>query len=260
MGRRRGAAASRVRVVTTRARSPASSEKPGFFDGSANEFERRESMRIIAGRFRRRKLAAAPGTTTRPLTDRVKEHLFQRLGGFDGERVLDVFAGTGTIGLEALSRGAATAVFIERDHKAFELLQRNVAMLDVAEETFCWRVDVLRCSFRPKGREELLPYDRIFFDPPYAIADQVRVGTPLFKALERLGRDGVAAEGAELILRVPIRQEVTVPAVWGLDELLKMGGMAIHRLRKGRVGERKNRGEGEEGFEEGLFGDESEEE
>lgn len=216
-------------------------------------------MRIIAGRFRRRKLAAAPGTTTRPLTDRVKEHLFQRLGAFDGERVLDVFAGTGTIGLEALSRGAETAVFIERDHKAFELLQQNVAMLDVAEEVFCWRVDVLRCSFRPKGREELLPYDRIFFDPPYAIADQVRLGTPLYKALERLGRDGVAAEGAELILRVPVRQEVAVPPIWGLDELLKMGGMAIHRLRKGGVGEREIEGTAEASFEDG-FEDESEEE
>src|ERR687895_355607 len=100
-------------------------------------------MRIIAGRFRRRQLAAAPGTTTRPLTDRVKEHLFQRLGAFDGERVLDVFAGTGTIGLEALSRGARTAVFVERDHKAFELLRKNVAALGVTDETLCWRADVL---------------------------------------------------------------------------------------------------------------------
>jgi 16S rRNA (guanine966-N2)-methyltransferase len=194
-------------------------------------------MRIIAGRFRRRQLAAAPGTTTRPLTDRVKEHLFQRLGSFDRERVLDVFAGTGTIGLEALSRGAASAVFVERDHKAFELLRKNVATLGVMDETLCWRADVLRCSFRPKGRDEFLPYDRIFFDPPYAIADQVREGTPLYRSLQRLGREGVAADGAELVLRVPIRQEVTVPPVWRLDELLTLGGMAIHRLRKGAMDE-----------------------
>jgi len=203
-------------------------------------------MRIIAGRYRRRQLAAAPGTTTRPLTDRVKEHLFQKLGDFGGERVLDVFAGTGTIGLEALSRGAETAVFVERDHKAFELLRRNVATLGVDRETFCWRADVLRCSFRPKGREEFLPYDRIFFDPPYAIADQVRTGTPLYKSLERLGREGVSAQGAELVLRVPVRQEVTVPAVWELDELLTLGGMAIHRLRKGGVGDEEGEVVGDE--------------
>lgn len=194
-------------------------------------------MRIIAGRYRRRQLAAAPGTTTRPLTDRAKEHLFQKLGDFRGERVLDVFAGTGTIGLEALSRGAESAVFVERDHKAFELLRRNVATLGVERDTFCWRVDVFRCSFRPKGREAMLPYDRIFFDPPYAIADQLRVGTPLYKAMERLARDDVSEPGAELVLRVPLRQEVAVPDVWGLDELMTFGGMAIHRLRKGGGGE-----------------------
>lgn len=205
-------------------------------------------MRIIAGRYRRRQLAAAPGRTTRPLTDRAKEHLFQRLGDFRGERVLDVFAGTGTIGLEALSRGAETAVFVERDHKAFELLRRNVIMLGVQQETFCWRADVLRCSFRPKGQDAFLPYDRVFFDPPYPIADQVRAGTPLYKSLERLGRDGISAEGAELILRVPIRQEVTVPEVWVLDESMRLGGMAIHRLRKaGPAGEAAETGDdGEE--------------
>lgn len=188
-------------------------------------------MRIIAGRFRRRRLAASPGTTTRPLTDRVKEHLFQLLGPFDGERVLDVFAGTGTIGLEALSRGAESVVFIERDHQAFALLRQNVATLDVADETFCWRADVLRCSFRPKGLGHLLPYDRIFFDPPYAIADQICPGTPLYKSLERLARSEIASDDAELVLRVPLRQQIVFPEAWESGELLSMGGMAIHRLR-----------------------------
>lgn len=188
-------------------------------------------MRIIAGRFRRRRLVAAPGNTTRPLTDRVKERLFQLLGPFDGERVLDVFAGTGTIGLEAMSRGASHAVFIERDHKAFELLCENVRMLDVVDDTFCWRADVYRCSFRPKGREELLPYDRVFFDPPYAIADQIRPGTPLFKSIERLGRNELLSARGEMVLRVPLRQKIVLPDVWHRHALLEMGGMAIYRLR-----------------------------
>jgi 16S rRNA (guanine966-N2)-methyltransferase len=188
-------------------------------------------MRIIAGRFRRRRLASAPGNTTRPLTDRAKVQLFQRLEPFHGQRILDVFAGTGTIGLEALSRGATHAVFVERDHKAFELLCENVRALDLMDDTFCWRADVLRCSFRPKGREELLPYDRIFFDPPYAIASQIRPGTPLFKAVERLGRNDLLAPGGELVLRVPLQQKIELPTIWHTHERLETGGMAISRLR-----------------------------
>jgi 16S rRNA (guanine966-N2)-methyltransferase len=188
-------------------------------------------MRIIAGRFRRRRLATAPGHTTRPLTDRVKVKLFQRLEPFDGERILDVFAGTGTIGLEALSRGAAHAVFVERDHKAFELLCENVRSLGLTDDTFCWRADVLRCSFRPKGREELVPYDRIFFDPPYAIAGQIRPGTALFKAVERLGRPGLLSPNGELVLRVPLQQQTELPDIWHCHERLEAGGMAITRLR-----------------------------
>lgn len=194
-------------------------------------------MRIIAGRFRRRRLASAPGNTTRPLTDRVKERLFQLLGPLEGERILDVFAGTGTIGIEALSRGAAHAVFVERDHKAFELLCENVDALGIADETFCWRADVLRCSFRPKGREELVPYDRIFFDPPYAIAHQIKRGTTLFKALERLGRDEIVSARCELVIRVPLRQEIEFPDVWHCHERLLMGGMAIYRLRRPSAGD-----------------------
>jgi 16S rRNA (guanine966-N2)-methyltransferase len=204
-------------------------------------------MRIIAGRFKRRPLAAAPGTTTRPLTDRAKVQLFQRLGPFGGQHVLDVFAGTGTIGLEALSRGAATAVFVERDHKAYELLRRNVESLGVGDDTLCWRADVLRCSFRPKGREELLPYDRVFFDPPYAIAGDLRPGTPLYKSLERLARPGVCAEAAELVLRVPARQKVAVPEVWRPDETLEMGGMTVHRFRL-RGGDIDVKNEAEPGY------------
>lgn len=189
-------------------------------------------MRIIAGRFRRARLAAAPGQTTRPLTDRVKERLFQRLDPFDGQRVLDMFAGTGTIGLEALSRGADHAVFIERDHKAFTLLQQNVESVHMTSETLCWRADAFRCSFRPKGREELIPYDRIFCDPPYAMTDQIRPGAALFRIIERLAREDISTPEVELILRVPTLQEIVIPNVWDASLLLQVGGMAIHTLRR----------------------------
>lgn len=201
-------------------------------------------MRIIAGRFRRRRLASAPGNTTRPITDRVKEHLFQLLGPFDGEHVLDVFAGTGTMGLEAMSRGAESVVFVEKDHRAYELLCQNVAALGLDREAFCWRADVYRCSFHPKGREDLLPYDRIFFDPPYAIAHEIQPPTPLFKALERLGKPNVTSAHVELILRVPVRQEITLPTVWKCDDVLKMSSMALYRLSRAD-GDAGLRGSGE---------------
>lgn len=187
-------------------------------------------MRIIAGKFRRKQLAAASGQTTRPLTDRAKERLFQRLEPFDRQRILDLFAGTGTIGLEAISRGASSAVFIERDHKAFDLLKQNVSAVGLSSQTLCWRTDALRCSYRPKGRDELHPYDRIFCDPPYAMVEQIRPGAALYRALARLARPGIAAADAEIILRVPIRREIEIPSAWRSGLLMEVGGMAIHQL------------------------------
>ena len=192
-------------------------------------------MRIIAGEFRRRQLAAAPGGTTRPLTDQAKERLFERLGEFEGQRIADVFSGTGTIGLEALSRGAESVTFFERDHKAFALLRQNIATLGVEDYTFCWRVDVLRCSFRPKGFAGLLPFDRVFFDPPYAIASDLQPGGVLYRALARLTRPGITADDAELILRTPVRLPIAVPAVWKLDRQMDIGSMTIGRYTRSGV-------------------------
>lgn len=195
-------------------------------------------MRIIAGRFRRRKLWTNPGLVTRPLTDRVKEILFERLGGeLPPWRVADVFAGTGTLGLEALSRGARTAVFVEQDRKAFELLRRNVETLGVEADTLCWNTDALRSSFRPHGVDDLLPYDLIFFDPPYALVADLRPGRPLFRSLERLARPGIAAPGALLVLRVPERAEFVCPDVWEPSRHWELSTMevVVHRLRRERT-------------------------
>ncbi len=190
-------------------------------------------MRIVAGRFRRRKLESNPGQTTRPITDRAKEILFEYLlEEIEGARVADVFAGTGTIGLEALSRGATGAVFIEQDHKAFELLQRNIEKLGAQDETLCWRVDVLRCSFRPKGVEQLLPYDLIFFDPPYRMVPDVQPRSPLYRSLERLARPGIAAENALLLFRTPLKSQFTMPPEWKPDRTLTLSNMEVHWYRR----------------------------
>lgn len=189
----------------------------------------RKAVRIVAGRFRRRKLLASPGRTTRPITDRAKEVLFERLAGdIVGKRIADVFAGTGTIGLEALSRGAQGVVFIERDRKALELLRKNIAALGVEDAVLCWEADVLRCSFRPKNVPQLVPFDTVFFDPPYGMVADLRPGRPLYKSLQRLSRDDVTAERALLALRTPDKAEFEVPPEWQFDRTLDLKSMHVH--------------------------------
>lgn len=190
-------------------------------------------MRIIAGKYRRRKLLANPGTTTRPITDRAKERLFENLGGeLSGERVADIFAGTGSLGMEALSRGASRCVFLEKDRKAHELLVRNVETLEIESDVVCWKTDVFRCSFQPKGVEGFVPYDLIFFDPPFPLLVQMKPGSPMFRAWERLSRPRVSAEGVLLVLRAPSRHEFPVPEPWRHEWKLDEGAMDIHVFSK----------------------------
>ena len=82
---------------------------------------------MIAGRYGGRRLTAPKGRTTRPTSDRVREALFAMLGDIEGARVLDLFAGTGALGIEAVSRGARQAVFVERDRSAIEAMEANIA-------------------------------------------------------------------------------------------------------------------------------------
>lgn len=120
-------------------------------------------MRIIAGRWRGRRLDAPPGMATRPTGDRVRETLFSmlasRIGSFEELRVADLFAGSGALGLEALSRGAAEAVFVERDPAAAAVIRRNAEKLGTP-------VEVISASALTLPRCE--PFDVIFADPPYA--------------------------------------------------------------------------------------------
>src|SRR6185295_5984670 len=92
------------------------------------------ALRIVAGRWRGRRLVAPRGRDTRPTSDRVREALFSILGPLEGERVLDLFAGSGALGLEALSRGAASATLVERAPAALRALRDNVADLGAGAE------------------------------------------------------------------------------------------------------------------------------
>ena len=190
-------------------------------------------MRIIAGRLKRRKLLANPGMVTRPITDRVKVSLFQYLeSDLEDARVADVFCGTGTLGFESLSRGARSVVFLERDRTAFELLKTNVESLGVKDETMCWNVDVERTSFRPKNCDEKLPYDVIFFDPPYKMVPDIKPGTPLYRSLQRVSREGIAAPDALLLLRTPKFAEFELPACWQIEYVSEYSSMTVHWFRR----------------------------
>lgn len=154
-------------------------------------------MRIVAGAFRGRALAAPPGDRTRPTADRARQALFDVLmhapfagrAVLHGARVLDAFAGTGALGLEALSRGAAEAAFIERDRAALAMLRANIAACGVAGRARVFAADVLR----PPGAA--FPASLLFLDPPYGKA-------LLAPALAALGAAGWICPGALVVAEI----------------------------------------------------------
>jgi 16S rRNA (guanine966-N2)-methyltransferase len=137
-------------------------------------------MRVVAGRFGGRRLQAPRGRDTRPTADRVREALFSMLGDVTGARVLDLYAGSGALGIEAISRGAASAVFVERDPQAVAVIERNLAALGVEADVV--RQDVLRFLARADG-----PFELVFCDPPYDSAS--RLAGPLAERLPALTPD-----------------------------------------------------------------------
>ena len=123
-------------------------------------------MRVIAGQFKGRRLHTARGTRTRPTADRVREALFSMLGDVSGAGVLDLYAGSGALGIEALSRGAESALFVERDQAALAALRRNLEAVGARADVR--RQDVLRFLARPEGT-----FDLVFCDPPYDVAPAI---------------------------------------------------------------------------------------
>ncbi|BBI34491.1 16S rRNA (guanine(966)-N(2))-methyltransferase RsmD [Cohnella abietis] len=123
-------------------------------------------MRVISGQAKGHPLKSVPGSTTRPTTDKVKESMFSIIGPyFDEERVLDLFAGTGGLGIEALSRGAASAVFVDSSTQSIEVIRQNLKSTKLAERAEVYRNDGLR-ALKLLGRAGQ-PFDLIFLDPPY---------------------------------------------------------------------------------------------
>ena len=129
-------------------------------------------MRIIAGRWKGHRLKALQGRGIRPTTDRVRESWMSAMGGrMDGQRVLDLFAGSGALGLETLSRGARHVVFVERARGSLKVLQANVDILDAQESTTVVADDVFR--YLDRIGDEM--FDAALADPPYGTGDAVRL-------------------------------------------------------------------------------------
>ncbi|MDF1566183.1 MAG: 16S rRNA (guanine(966)-N(2))-methyltransferase RsmD [Deltaproteobacteria bacterium] len=123
-------------------------------------------MRIIGGSARGRRLHPPPGKLARPTSDRVRQSLFDLLGQrCDGLRVLDLFAGTGALGLEALSRGAEAALFVEREPRMIAVLQKNLDHLSFGDRATLKRGDALRLKGAIEGAG---PFELVLADPPYA--------------------------------------------------------------------------------------------
>ncbi|HLB20560.1 MAG TPA: 16S rRNA (guanine(966)-N(2))-methyltransferase RsmD [Solirubrobacteraceae bacterium] len=163
-------------------------------------------MRVIAGDLGGRHLQAPSGRVTRPTSDRVREALFAMLEDVAGASVLDVFAGSGALGIEALSRGAASAVFFERDALALRTLRANLGSLGLTSpKAQVRRADALAALRSARRRQET--YDLIFIDPPYAQARDW--GPELSVALTPL-----LATAARVIVesdrRTPLRLDVPV--------------------------------------------------
>jgi 16S rRNA (guanine966-N2)-methyltransferase len=128
-------------------------------------------MRVIAGTYRSRILKSLKGLALRPTSDRLRETLFNIVGpGVPGSRFVDLFAGTGAIGIEALSRGAREVIFVEKHAPSAALIRRNLESLEVRSGVTVLAVDVLRGleMLATKYRQDHPPIDFVFLDPPYA--------------------------------------------------------------------------------------------
>lgn len=132
-------------------------------------------MRIVAGKYRSRILKSLKGNALRPTSDRLRETLFNVLGpNVSGSRFLDIFAGTGAVGIEALSRGAIDAVFIENHAPAAVLIRRNLESLAITNGAQVLPLDALRALEKLAARHKPTdaPFDFVFVDPPYAEKEQ----------------------------------------------------------------------------------------
>jgi 16S rRNA (guanine966-N2)-methyltransferase len=185
-------------------------------------------MRVVAGKFRGVRIEAPKGLVTRPTSDRVRQALFNVLTHgapeFDlaGARVLDLFAGSGALGLEALSRGARFCLFIEESAAARAAIRRNVEVLGLTGATKIWRRNATKLG--PAGT--LAPFDLIFCDPPYGKGLGER-------AILAAAEGGWSKQGAIAVLEEGADHEISWPAPFQEIDRRRYGDTVIAFARAG---------------------------
>lgn len=178
-------------------------------------------MRVVAGRLRSRAIDAPKGTATRPTSDRVRESLFAVLGDLAGARVLDLYAGSGALGIEAISRGAARAVLVEAARPALAVIGKNVATLGLG--------DVVRVVSRKVGQAASAlagdgPFDLVLVDPPYADVPSGALGRELEPLLRARG---LLAEDARVVVEHATRDAAPKLAGLRLVDERRWGDTAV---------------------------------
>jgi 16S rRNA (guanine966-N2)-methyltransferase len=185
-------------------------------------------MRIVAGKFKGARIAAPKGLATRPTSDKVRQALFNVLEhgapafDFGGGRVLDLFAGSGALGLEALSRGARFCLFVEESAEARAAIRSNVEALGLTGATKIWRRDATKLG--PAGT--LQPFDLVFCDPPYGKGLGER-------ALNAAAEGGWLRAGAIAVLEERADNEITWPPPLNEIDRRRYGDTAISIARAG---------------------------
>ena len=180
-------------------------------------------MRVIAGELGGRRLHAPHGDRTRPTSDRVREALFMSLGPLEGQRVVDLYSGSGALAIEALSRGAERADLVEVDRQAREAIARNVRELGLEARVKLWPLRL------PAGygrlREVLAAADVVFADPPYG-------GREARETLAVLGREGVLKQGTRVVLETHGKDEVPdADGVLARERERRYGETVVHVYR-----------------------------
>jgi 16S rRNA (guanine966-N2)-methyltransferase len=187
-------------------------------------------MRVIAGTYRSRILKSLKGLALRPTSDRLRETLFNVLGpGIFGSRFLDVFAGTGALGIEALSRGAAHAAFIENHAPAAALICKNLASLKITSAATVICADALRAleSLAARVNAGDPPYDYVFIDPPWAATAEYSRAMQYLTTSALLAPDGIVI--------VEHRKSFALPESFGALKgvrILRQGDAALSFYRR----------------------------
>ncbi len=178
-------------------------------------------MRVIAGRLGGRRLRSPPEAGVRPTSDRVREALFAQLGVLEDARVLDLYAGTGALGIEALSRGASAATFVERSPASLAVLRENLELLGLKAQSRVLRGDALAVVRRLGRAAER--FDLVLADPPYAL----EIGPALLAALRAAQ---VVALGGTVVIESSRRHPLRPAPGWRVVSDRRYGDTVVTRL------------------------------